>query len=298
MAIEFRHLKYFVVLADELHFGRAAKRLHISQPPLSFNIKQLEQTLEVQLLVRSSKGVALTPAGESFRQSAQQLLAQTESAITHVRDVGAGFTSRVRIGFVGSMLFRGMPQRLSQFQAMFPSVQIELTEGNSSDQLAALAAGKLDLGFVHTDRIAGDLAQRLYMSEPFVLCVHEAHPLAGGQHTIAATDEGPSDVQMLTDTPLVLFSKGASPDYYERVMAACRLLGWQPRVRHEVRHWLSVVALVRKNMGAALVPAALMDSAMGGVVYRALPPLPVVSEVYMVWRRKRVPERLLECFES
>jgi DNA-binding transcriptional LysR family regulator len=100
-----------VVLADKLHFGRAAKRLHISQPPLSFNIKQLEQALGVDLFIRSSRGVQLTPAGEACRQSTLQLLAQTEAAMTRARDVGAGVSSRVRIGFVGSMLFRGMPER-------------------------------------------------------------------------------------------------------------------------------------------------------------------------------------------
>lgn len=288
MAIEYRHLKYFVVLADELHFGRAAKRLHISQPPLSFNIKQLEQALGVELLIRSSKGVELTPAGEIFRQSALQLLGQTDAAIDRVREVGAGVTSRVRIGFVGSMLFRGMPERLQRFQASFPSVQVELTEGNSSDQLAALARGQLDLGFVHTSRIDGDLSHRLYMSEPFVLCLNE--------HESAVLPEGIA-IDQLAGVPLVLFSKGASPDYYERVMSACHLIGWQPRVRHEVRHWLSVVALVRKGMGAALVPAALIDSGVGDVVFKPLPPSAVTSDVYMVWRRKSVPDVLLKAFE-
>lgn len=287
MAIEFRHLKYFAVLAEELHFGRAARRLHISQPPLSVNIKQLEQALGVQLLVRGSQGVALTPAGEAFRRSALELLSHMDEAATQARDVGAGVTSRVRIGFVGSMLFRGMPERLSQFQQACPSVQIELTEGNSSDQLTALSQGKLDLGFVHTDRIASDLGRRLYMSEPFVLCVAQSHSLAIA-HDL--------DVGLLNDTPLVLFSKGASPDYYERVIAACQLIGWPARVRHEVRHWLSVVALVRKGMGAALVPSALMDSGVNHVVFKPLPAIPVMSDVYMVWRRRSVPDRLLKAF--
>jgi DNA-binding transcriptional LysR family regulator len=105
------------------------------------------------------------------------------------------------------------------------------------------------------------------------------------------------DRELLAETPLVLFSRGTSPDYYERVMSACGLLGWQPRVRHEVRHWLSVVAWVRKGMGGALVPAALVDSGMGDVVFETLPQLPMMSDVYLVWRRKSVPEALLDSFQ-
>ena len=283
--MEFRHLRYFLVLAEELHFGRAARRLNISQPPLSFNIKQLEASLGVELFSRNSHGVRLTPAGEAFRKSAQRVLAEAGAAALQVREVAAGVTSRVRIGFVGSMLFRGMPERLGEFQVAHPQVQVELTELNSAEQLEALARGTIDLGFVHTDRIAGDLQHALYMSEPFVCCLPAGHAAAQGEVL------APS---LLKGVPLVLFSRGASPDYYERVVALCNLIGWDPLVRHEVRHWLSVVALVRKGMGVALVPRALMDSGVADVVFRALPESPVRSEVHLVWRERHVPDGLLQ----
>ncbi|WP_256462153.1 LysR family transcriptional regulator [Orrella daihaiensis] len=284
--MELRHLRYFVVLADELHFGRAAKRLNISQPPLTVNIKQLEASLGVMLFERSSRGVKLTPAGEAFRKSALQVLAQVSVASSQAREVAAGVTSRVRIGFVGSMLFRGLPERLARFQRLSPQVQVELTEINSAQQLDALLKGAIDLGFVHTDRIAGELHHALYMSEPFVLCLPEGHK--------ANAVEGISP-DLLKGMPFVLFSRGASPDYYERVITLCASLGWNPLVRHEVRHWLSVVALVRQGMGAALVPRALIDSGVTGVVFKALPDAPIRSDVYMVWRDKELPEGLLEC---
>lgn len=283
--MEFRHLRYFIVLAEELHFGRAARRLNISQPPLSFNIKQLEASLGVELLTRNSHGVRLTPAGEAFRQSALRVLAEAGAATVQAREVAAGVTSRVRIGFVGSMLFRGLPERLAEFRAEHPQVQVELTELNSAEQLEALARGSIDLGFVHTDRIAGDLQHALYMSEPFVCCLPAGHVAARGK---ALRPE------RLKDVPLVLFSRGASPDYYERVVSLCNLIGWDPLVRHEVRHWLSVVALVRKGMGAALVPRALMDSGVVDVVFKALPDSPVRSDVHLVWRERHVPEGLLQ----
>lgn len=282
--MEFRHLRYFIVLAEELHFGRAAKRLNISQPPLSFNIKQLEASLGVELLSRNSHGVRLTPAGEAFRKSAQRVLAEAGAATVQAREVAAGVTSRVRIGFVGSMLFRGLPEHLAQFRADHPQVQVELTELNSAEQLDALARGTIDLGFVHTDRIAGDLRHALYMSEPFICCLPADHVAARGVALVPGK---------LKDVPLVLFSRGSSPDYYERVVSLCNLIGWDPLVRHEVRHWLSVVALVRKGMGAALVPRALVDSGVADVVFKTLPESPVRSDVHVVWRERHVPEALL-----
>ena len=284
--MEFRHLRYFIVLAEELHFGRAAKRLNISQPPLSFNIKQLEASLGVELFSRNSHGVRLTPAGEAFRKSALRVLAEAGAATLQAREVAAGVTRRVRIGFVGSMLFRGLPERLAQFRVDHPHVQVELTELNSAEQLDALARGTVDLGFVHTDRIAGDLQHALYMSEPFVCCLPAGHAAARGKALVP---------EKLKDVPLVLFSRGASPDYYERVVSLCNLIGWDPLVRHEVRHWLSVVALVRKGMGAALVPRALVDSGVSDVVFKPLPESPVRSDVHLVWRERHVPETLLRC---
>lgn len=281
--MEFRHLRYFLVLADELHFGRAAKRLCISQPPLSFNIKQLETSLGVQLFERNSHGVQLTPAGEAFRVSAQRVLAEAGAATQQVRDVAAGVTSRLRVGFVGSMLFRGLPEKLARFQAARPQVQVSLTELNSAEQLDALAEGRIDLGFVHTARVPSEWRHRLYMSEPFVCCLPSDHP---------ALVAGQLDIPALAQAPLVLFSRGASPDYYERVLLLCSQLGLDPRVRHEVRHWLSVVALVGKGAGVALVPRALKDCGIAGVAYAELPASSIRSEVHLVWDDRQRPASL------
>lgn len=277
MGVELRHLRYFVVLADELHFGRAARRLHMSQPPLSFNIKQLETTLGVKLLERNSRGVKLTPAGESFRRSAQQLLTEADLAARRARDVAAGVTTRVRIGFVGSMLFRGLPEHLARFNASHPQVQTELVELNSAEQLEAMGRAQIDLGFVHSARVPADLDKALYMSEPFVLCTPRP----------AGSRRRPS-VEQFSREPLVLFSRGASPDYYERVLSLCAQLGLDPPVRHEVRHWLSVVALVSKGMGYALVPKALSESGLSGVAFSAIPESPIRSEVYMIWNERKM----------
>ncbi|HET8748710.1 MAG TPA: LysR substrate-binding domain-containing protein, partial [Ramlibacter sp.] len=192
--------------------------------------------------------------------------------------------TRVRIGFVGSMLFRGLPEKLARFRASHPQVQTELVELNSAEQLHALGRHQIDLGFVHTPSVQSELTKALYMSEPFVLCTREQ----GGARARAPR------LQALAREPLVLFSRGASPDYYERVLSLCAQLGLDPTFRHEVRHWLSVVALVARGMGYALVPRSLEGSGISGVQFSRLPATAVSSDVYMVWNERKMPAVLPE----
>lgn len=281
--MEFRHLKYFVVLAEELHFGRAAKRLAISQPPLSLNIQQLESSLGASLFERNSKSVKLTPAGVAFREVALRLLAEAAEGEERVRQIAKGAGSRVRVGIVGSMLFRGLPERLKAFQKLHPRVEVVLSEGNSSEQVDALLRGQVDLAFVHTERIPRELSRSIYVSEPFLCCLPSSH----GQATADSVD-----LRKLSAEPLVMFSRSASPDYYERVLSLCEEQGFQPAVRHEVRHWLSVVSLVSKEMGIALVPQALSRAGISGVRFLPIGPSKHRSEVFLVWNDRQMPEIL------
>ena len=272
--MELRHLRYFSVLAEELHFGRAARRLAISQPPLSVAIQQLEETVGARLFERNSKGVRLTPAGSALQLSARRLLTQAEEAAREARAVAAGSAGRLRIGLVGAMLYRGLPQALHEFQAAHPAVRITLAELNSREQITELLHDRLDLGFVHTSRMPRELAHRLLLSEPFVCCLPAAHPLAR-RRVLAPAD--------LREEPFVLFSRSASPDYHERILSICAEAGFSPQVRHEVRHWLAVVSLVSQGLGVALVPDAMRRSALRGAVFRPLDRLVAQSEAYAVW---------------
>lgn len=286
--MELRHLRYFAVLADELHFGRAAQRLAISQPPLSVAIRQLEDMVGTRLLERTSKAVRLTPAGQALKASARRLLRQAEEAAMEARDVAAGSAGRLRIGFVGSMLYRGLPQALQTFQARHPGVRIVLSELNSAEQVSELLFDRLDLGFMHTARIPADLRQRLLLAEPFVACVPDAHPLARRSRIDAA---------MLREQPFVLFARAVSPDYHERILAICAQAGFLPEVRHEVRHWLAVVSMVAQGLGVALVPQAMQRCALPGAAFRPLKGAAAQSEAYGVWRpgpHNVLVERLLD----
>ncbi|SFQ17120.1 LysR family transcriptional regulator [Variovorax sp. 770b2] len=286
--MELRHLRYFSVLAEELHFGRAARRLSISQPPLSVAIRQLEDSVGARLFERNSKEVRLTHAGEALRISARRLLQQAQEAATQARDVATGSAGRLRIGFVGAMLYRGLPPALRAFQAKHPAVRITLNELNSGVQIAELLHDRLDLGFVHTSRMPTELHHRLLLSEPFVCCLPARHPLAR-KKVVAPAD--------LRDQPFVLFSREASPDYHERILSICADAGFLPEVRHEVRHWLAVVSLVSQGMGVALVPQAMRHSALRGAVFRPLDRAVAQSEAYGVWRTgppNVLVERLLQ----
>lgn len=286
--MELRHLRYFSVLADELHFGRAAQRLAISQPPLSVAIRQLEESIGARLFERNSKEVRLTAAGATLRDSARQLLRRSEEIAREARDVASGSAGHLRIGFVGAMLYRGLPQALRAFRKRHAGVRISLTEMNSAEQMAELLHDRLDLGFVHTHRMPQGLQQRLLLTEPFVCCLPARHALAR-RRVVALAD--------LQEQPFILFARSASPDYHERILSICGGAGYQPEVRHEVRHWLAVVSLVSQDMGVALVPEALKRSALKGAVFRPLQEAVAQSEAYGVWRsapRNLLVERLLE----
>ncbi|WP_428001763.1 LysR family transcriptional regulator [Acidovorax sp.] len=272
--MELRHLRYFVVLAEELHFGRAARRLAISQPPLSVAIRQLEESVGAQLFERSSKAVRLTSAGQALQASALSLLQAAQEAATEARQVAQGSAGRLRIGFVGSMLYRGLPQALVRFQAAHPAVRVTLTELNSAEQMAELLHDRLDIGFAHTHRVPAELDCRLLVSEPFVACLPAGHPLARKRRLAVASLQGQS---------FVLFSRNASPDYHARILSICADAGFYPEVRLEVRHWLAVVSLVSQGMGVALVPDAMRHCALPGAVFRPLEDSGKQSEAYGVW---------------
>jgi DNA-binding transcriptional LysR family regulator len=276
--MEFRHLRYFLMLAEELHFGRAAQRLAISQPPLSLNIQQLEASVGAQLFTRNSRGVQLTAAGQAFVPAARALLAQAGAAAREARDVAEGQSGQLQIGFAGTMLYCGLPQILSRFQLSHPRLRLVLRELSSTEQLSELLRDRLDVGFVHTPRVPPGFDQILVASQPLVACLPESHPLA------RATSLRLQDLQ---GQSLVVVSRTVSPDYHERILQCCEHAGWMPQVVHELRHWLSVVSLVSQGQGAALVPQALQQSAMAGAVFVPLQDVDVRYDTRCLWRSDR-----------
>lgn len=285
MAFDLRHLRCFLAVAEEAHFGRAAARLSMTQPPLSVAIRQLEDTVGVRHIDRTSRGVRITAAGEALLPQARALLAAAAEAALTAREVGRGARGRLRIGFVGSLLFGGLPQWLRLYQEANPGIEVALVELNSQEQLDALGRGELDAGFVLARRVPPALQAVTVHEAPFVACVPAGHPAATARRLA---------LKRLRDEPFVLFSRQVSPDYHSRIVQACAEAGFDPKVRHELRHWLSVVALVSQGMGVAIVPETLSHSGMAGVVFRPLSGAALMSTLQCVWPAGRAKSPALE----
>lgn len=256
--MELRHLRYFLALADELHFGRAAQRLAISQPPLTVAIQQLEAEVGAPLFLRNSRGVQLTAAGQALVPAAQAAIDGAAQALHAARDAASGQVGRLSIGFAGTMLYRGLPQMLRRFQAEHARLQLSLRELSSSEQIVELQHARLDAGFAHVSHAPAGLAERLVSSQPFVACVPATHALARRRSL-------PLDA--LAGEPLALVSRHVSPDYHARIVGACQAVGFTPQPLHELQHWLSVVSLVSQGLAVALVPAALQQAGLAGAAF-------------------------------
>jgi len=273
--MDLRKLRYFSVLAEEKHFGRAAQRLSLSQPPLSYAIRQLEQEIGARLFERTSRNVSLTAAGAALQREAQALLHRAEETRVLVKAIADGKEGRLRLGFGGSMLYRGLPRILEGFHAASPDIELSLQELNSTEQIEALHRDEIDLGFIHGREAPQHLQGFRYHAEPFVACLPQDHPCA---------DVRTLRLSRLKDDEFVLFSRNVSPDYFQSIIATCVSAGFMPRVRHEVRHWLSVVSFVANGLGVALVPRTLRTSNMAGAAFLPIHESKILSETWCVWK--------------
>ncbi len=269
-----KQLRHFVAVAEELHFGRAAQKLHISQPPLSLSIQQLEKNLGFSLLIRNNKTVALTNAGAVFYKEAVTLLRHAQDMKDVSARVAQGFLGRLRIGFVGSMLFRGLAQNIRQFKQQQSGIELVLYEMNTATQITAIEREQIDIGFIHTSLISNHFASRAYMTEPFICCLPSDHPLS----QLAGID-----VADLAQDAFLLFPRVLSPHYHDRIMAICINAGFSPYLCHEVRNWLTIVELVGQGMGVALVPASMQKADTHKVVYRPINQSTILSETHCIW---------------
>lgn len=273
--IDTRLIRYFVAVAEELSFSRAAQRLHLSQPPLSYAIKQLEENLGVQLLERSSRKVELTAAGAALYREARYLLQRSTELRALVQRIDAGLTGRIKLGFVGSMMYRGLPELIAACRSQYPQVDVAIAEMNSAEVIDMVRGGGLDIGFVHANPLHTELACSSLLSEPFVVCVPADHPAAAGSEVQLAT---------LTQDRFVFFARHASPSYYQLLLAICQEGGLVPNVAYEVRHWLSVVSMVSQGMGVAIVPACMAACGLPDIAFLPFPHTPR-SEILCIWRR-------------
>src|SRR5262245_31720636 len=223
--MEFRHLRYFVAVAEELHFGRAAARLGIAQPPLSQQIRQLEQELEVTLFTRTKRRVELTQAGHMFLDDAREVLARAERAVRTAQRAGRGEIGQLAIGFVPSADLDILPRVLSVWRTSCPDVEVTLHELLSGAQVAAQHAGTIQIGFLRLPVDETGLLIEPIQREPLLAALPRTHRLAGSP-SVRLGD--------LAGDTMVLFTRDVAPGYYDVFIAACRRAGFTPRLLHTV----------------------------------------------------------------
>lgn len=273
--MELRHLRCFIALAEELHFGRAAQRMSITQPPLSAAIRGLEDELGVRLFERDSKQVRLTPAGREFHAEVQPVLDQVRRASDAARAIASGRQGYLEIGFTGSMAYRGVPQTVSAFAQSHPHVQVILREMSSAEALDALRHGRLHGAFINVPAAPDDLAAVALPDDCFVCCLPAGHPLA---------DEPQIDLRRLAHDPFVMFAREVAPSNHDNVISICTAAGFHPVTRYAARQWLTIAALVANGLGVALVPAFIARSELAGARF-----VPIAGDAgrtgaFLLWR--------------
>jgi len=285
-------LRYFAVLAEELHFGRAAERLFITQPPLSTGIKALEEELGVRLLERSSKHVALTSAGRAYLTEVRAVLDHVERASQTARDVDAGQQGRLDIGFTGSMVYRDVPRIVRAFEVRAPGIEVNLREMSSNEQIEALLRRQLHAGFINARAVPPRLFCQPLAADHFVCCLPEQHALA-----LAPAVPLPA----LAQETFVMFARNAAPANHDNVIALLHRAGIHPRTRHAARQWLTVASLVALGMGVALVPASLAQAGVQGVRFVPIAGLHHPAVGVLAWHEEDDTPALrtfLECAAS
>lgn len=276
--IELRLLRYFLAVAETEHVGRAAARLHISQSPLSRQIQQLEELLAVALFHRERRRIRITDAGRWLLGPAKALIDGADALVRDARKVGDGELGQVAIGFVGAALTSGaLPAALRKLRSDRPGVRIVLRQLSSSDQLAQLRAGELDLALVHRAPRSAELESHALLDQPYVLAVSRSGRLA----------RGPIRAPQLEGQPWIAVSGDVDRDRWN---AAWDAAGFVPNVVVRVVEWTSALALVDAGVGLALVPESYAAARPPGVAIRALPWLRMTSRLSLVRRRgERAP---------
>ena len=275
--IDLRRLRYFVAVAEELSFRRAAERLRMAQPPLSSQIKTLERELEVRLFDRTGRGIRLTEAGGFLLEEARRLLVQVGQTVDMTRRVGHGEVGRLTVGFLPSVGHGVLPSVLREFRASFPGVDLQLRELNPDQQVRELHDGRIDVGFLYLPLEDPALNVEPSFRECLVVALPEQHPLA---------DEPEVALQARADEPFILPPQHAVPGCYSLIMRSCHEAGFSPRaVQKDVWLMQTSVDLVAAGMGVALVAGSLRNLGRAGVVYKTLRDPSPALEIGIVWPR-------------
>ena len=271
--MELRHLRYFVTVADELHFGRAAARLGIAQPPLSRQIQNLEAELGFPLFDRSRRRIELSSAGAVLLAHARSVLESVDTAVREARRTHAGERGRVAVGYPSSLAYTGLVGLLRAFRAEFPDVELTVRELSLAEQIEAIKGGTLDVGFVRGPLSDKALTAECVRREPLVVALPAEHPLA---------TKGPLRLETLAAEPFVFFPRLRAPAFFDLLIALCQRAGFTPRILQEAPQ-VDVLSLIAAGFGISIMPASVREIRRDNGVFRPLTGAPT-TELLLVWR--------------
>ncbi|MQA97414.1 MAG: LysR family transcriptional regulator, partial [Streptosporangiales bacterium] len=283
--VELRHLRYFVAVAEELHFGRAAERLHVVQPALSKQVSALEKELGVRLLERTKRRVELTDAGVAFLADAHDILSRADKASARARAAGRGESGELVIGFIPPALNSVLPVALRTYRRLFPDVRLVLRELTNRAAVDGVLGDRLHIAFARVPFETTDLRYETVYEEPVAAAIPAEHPLA-------AYDSIP--LAALRGEPLVMIPRTQEPELHDYYVALCQEAGFSPRIVHGVTTTLVAVGLAASGVGIAFVPESTRVMAREGVVYRPLRDPQPRFRLAAAWRGD--PGPLLEAF--
>jgi DNA-binding transcriptional LysR family regulator len=259
---DIRHLKHFVAVAEEKHFGLAAVRLNMTQPPLSLSIKKLEEELGVKLFDRTTKRVSLTSAGDVFLSGAYDALQRMDELTNDTQRAASGHLGRLKLGFVGSAIYEALPKTIRTFRKYYPDVQLDLKEMATVEQIEALSKNEIDVGILRPPITGGALYDLSPISEEAMVAVLPSnHPLAKNE-TI--------QLELLKDDAFILFPHNVSPNLHALVLLACREAGFTPNIFQTAPQIQTQISLVSAKLGVALVPACAARVRYPDVVFRPI----------------------------
>jgi len=273
--LEFRHLRYFLTVAEELHFSKAAKKLYITQPALSRQIQQLEDYLNARLFIRDKRNVSLTKSGEYLVDEARFMFNHLEFVKETIGHITQGDRGELRIGFVGSAMQSVIPELLKQIDAESPGIHSILTELPNQEQIDRIRNDQLDLGFIRTMRLPEGLNKHDVFEEAFCLVLPENHPVNQNNFT---------SVLDLKEESFILFSSQYSHGYFDKIMSIFEDQGFNPKVAHESVHANTIFRLVENGLGIGIVPSSLKHGFNLNIKFIELTGIPQRTTLSAIWK--------------
>ncbi len=257
--IEIRHLRYFLAVAQTLHFSKAAQLLGIAQPPLSQQIKRLERLIGHRLFDRTTRGVKLTLAGQLLAERARSTIEKVQDDLAQVRRLGRGEEGTLTVGFAGSVMFTELPAAIQDYRRRYPKVELRLWELSTSAQISALLTGTIDLAFLRDAEPTEGIQIDALSEERYVAVLPVAHALARKRSL---------HVRDLRNEPFILFARRMGPLAFDRTIACCERNGFRPHIVQDAPQWPTLVRLVAAGLGVSLAPACVATVAIPGAIYR------------------------------